>query len=837
MASMPARRSSQRRPSRPDQAPRSTSRPSQSPARTRSEDSQTIFVNKPDQEEKPQTQQPSSTFPLPQDDAEPKKCWICFSDSTEDTPETSRWRNPCPCALEAHEECLLDWIADMEAPKNQRGRPGLAAPKIECPQCKSEIKLSRPRDYLVDFYRGIERLGAKAVTPGSLALLSGVVYNFSLAHGMHSIYAIFGSDDGQRILRPVIYNATRAPVEAYAGHPGEASEQLLNVLIDHIVHWRLYVGLPLITPILVLSRTSFADGVLPVLPIIFFASQAHSPNEFIDFAQWPPSASFAFAVLPYFRSLYNYYYKKVWAEREKQWLRAIQPRINETQTDANGEVVDVGDEGQPADNGDGNVFEVRIDGGIWDDWENEDQIEQAIAANNAMAQPDQAAQDGDEGAPGPVVQDNRPVPEGGANEAPAQQAGARQQAQQQQNQQNQPAGGERRLSFSPTAIAETVLGALIFPTLAGFAGEALKLILPSAWTAGRPPIDVFRQTQFLSNPRFRGLQKTGIAGLLQHKWARSLVGGCLLVVCKDALTLYGRTKRYMSSQDLHDAFTSQAKHTVDNSILPKMPDIWKDFNGLLIDDPSFKLTPEVRELFVKYAGIPEDEVVQHVKDVRDRAFKIFPYPCIGQYRFLDFGVSTAPKYNDVLAGVKGGKTLLDLGCCFGQDLRKLVHDGAASANLTGFEMEKDFTELGYDLFRDRETLRSTFVHGDVFASTPNLTEGSFDYVHASSFFHLFSWAEQVELVRKTLKLLNPVKGSMVFGRQAGVKEPGVLKHERTRSGEMFRHDEGSFERMVHEAVEGMEEKERVEVEVEVGMFEVEVEGGKWDFMHYGVVVK
>lgn len=46
-----------------------------------------------------------------------------------------------------------------------------------------------------------------------------------------------------------------------------------------------------------------------------------------------------------------------------------------------------------------------------------------------------------------------------------------------------------------------------------------------------------------------------------------------------------------------------------------MSDQWKDFQRLLIEDPSFKLTPQVKDLFVKYAGIPEDQVAQHVKDV------------------------------------------------------------------------------------------------------------------------------------------------------------------------------------------------------------------------------
>ena len=85
----------------------------------------------------------------------------------------------------------------------------------------------------------------------------------------------------------------------------------------------------------------------------------------------------------------------------------------------------------------------------------------------------------------------------------------------------------RRLTFSATAIAESVLGGLLFPTIAGLTGEALKLILPTSWTTPAA--------------RLNG-RAAGPKGFLQHKWARSLVGGCLFVVCKDALMLYVRWK-------------------------------------------------------------------------------------------------------------------------------------------------------------------------------------------------------------------------------------------------------------------------------------------------------
>ncbi|KXL47117.1 hypothetical protein M433DRAFT_35777, partial [Acidomyces richmondensis BFW] len=385
-----------------------------------------------------------------------KKCWICFADSTEDTPQTSPWRDPCPCALVAHEECLLDWIADMEAPRNSRSR-SFASPKIECPQCKSEIKLARPRNWVVDIVRGLERVGSRAITPGAVAVLSGMLWNSSLAWGVNSIYAVFGAED-------------------------DAARSLVQSILTHAVHWRLYVGLPLITPILILSRTRWADSALPLLPILFFATQTPTPDDTTDLSQWPPSAGLAFAVLPYIRSAYNLYYENFWAEKERRWLREIQPRSgnidshNEAGDAALEEVMQDGEE-------DENVFEVRIDG----------------------AQP------------APNIPGNRPQQ---GRQPQGQPIGQRQDNQQQ-------IAGERRLSFSPTAIAETVLGAIFFPTIAGMSGDLLKLILPKSWTTA---------------PVAYGMARPSVKGLLQEKWGRSLVGGCLFVVAKDAIMLYVRWK-------------------------------------------------------------------------------------------------------------------------------------------------------------------------------------------------------------------------------------------------------------------------------------------------------
>jgi cyclopropane fatty-acyl-phospholipid synthase-like methyltransferase len=42
------------------------------------------------------------------------------------------------------------------------------------------------------------------------------------------------------------------------------------------------------------------------------------------------------------------------------------------------------------------------------------------------------------------------------------------------------------------------------------------------------------------------------------------------------------------------------------------------------------------------------------------------------YRFLDLSIMQTEVYQEVVERLKGGDKLLDLGCCFGQEIRQLV---------------------------------------------------------------------------------------------------------------------------------------------------------------------
>ncbi|KAF1348677.1 hypothetical protein BDV97DRAFT_282594, partial [Delphinella strobiligena] len=468
---------------------------SQSRARSASsEDSQTVILNASsilDDQSKAETSTISPAAVPQVDEEDVKKCWICFSDETEDTPETSAWRDPCPCALVAHEDCLLDWIADMESPSSRKRT--LSPPRPVCPQCKSDIYLARPKNYIVETVKALERVSAKVTMPGMLMVAMSTIVNACEAHGRYSIFTIFGPRDGLRIMQPVLDDIA---------HPHQVRSllDLKDVFADLALHWRLRIGLPLITPILVLSRTSLADSLLPVLPIVFFATQGDS-DEPMDFASWPPSASLAMAVLPYLRGAYNAYYERVWADKEKRWLKEIQPR-NGREGEDGAARQNANDDAANDEAAGENNFEVRIDAGIWEDW--------GAAADANIAPPLNAPPLADNMGGLPQQRQNQPQPQP----------------------QNPPLAEnrqERLLSLNTTSLAEKILGALFFPTIASLGGDLLGHILPKAWT--HKPLGSTTTTR--------------ATGLLQEKWGRSIVGGCLFVVVKDAVMLYVRWKMAM----------------------------------------------------------------------------------------------------------------------------------------------------------------------------------------------------------------------------------------------------------------------------------------------------
>ncbi|KAF2110467.1 hypothetical protein BDV96DRAFT_584037 [Lophiotrema nucula] len=206
--------------------------------------------------------------------------------------------------------------------------------------------------------------------------------------------------------------------------------------------------------------------------------------------------------------------------------------------------------------------------------------------------------------------------------------------------------------------------------------------------------------------------------------------------------------------------------------------------------PEGAISPAAVTLLETYSGIPSEKVLDHVVLVRNKAWEIFPYPCIGQFRFLDLSLNQFSEYPEVLRRLQVGEKLLDMACCFGQEIRQLVADGAPAESIYGADLREDFINLGYELFLDRDTLKTKFLTADIFDTSSALTElkGNLDIIYAGSFFHLFGYDEQVKVSKLVASLLRPRKGSTILGRQVGAVSAEEKIHTTNAGNKMYRHN-------------------------------------------------
>lgn len=126
------------------------------------------------------------------------------------------------------------------------------------------------------------------------------------------------------------------------------------------------------------------------------------------------------------------------------------------------------------------------------------------------------------------------------------------------------------------------------------------------------------------------------------------------------------------------------------------------------------------------------------------------------------------------------RRLLDIGCCFGTDLRSLLLAGFAPENVLGIDIQSTFIDLGLDhLFRDRSIMQERFCTGDMLdrecvTRTPVLARflhanGGATGVHiayAGSVYHLLSLPDTLRLSEALFRVLLP--GGVAMGRTVGL---------------------------------------------------------------------
>jgi len=164
-----------------------------------------------------------------------------------------------------------------------------------------------------------------------------------------------------------------------------------------------------------------------------------------------------------------------------------------------------------------------------------------------------------------------------------------------------------------------------------------------------------------------------------------------------------------------------------------------------------------------------------------------------------------------LSRIKRGDSFLDIGCCFGQDIRKLAYDGAPTDRCTAVDLEPGFFPLSEALFLDSGRLSARFVGADILHTDDAIwveLQGTIDIVHASSFFHLFGLPKQRLIAEAICRLVAPVPGSVTLGLQlaaAGEAEeiPVVNEEELT-----YCHSPATMQALWHDAagVSGLDGK-------------------------------
>ncbi|KAK3984737.1 hypothetical protein QBC44DRAFT_353507 [Cladorrhinum sp. PSN332] len=480
------------------------------------------------------TPTPTADATLPSASSSPaqKTCWICLENEAE-TPGTT-WCKPCPCSLDGHESCVLQWVAEEEAEASS-GRTVPKSGGMKCPQCKAPIFIDEPYDAVI----AIRNRWARIYNQASPFILVAIMGGGGIAGS-----AAYGSAVSMLVVGPTTFKRWLGPFPAALHQAAKLS---------------------LVGPGLVLARFLGTLGNMITLPIGMVGVCILLAHE--NYLTWPPTMEWAISLFPVVQFTYSIVYSEIFGKFERR-LNGVLKRGRLITDEQNGQ-----QQALPAPNNNGAQEPPQEEEGIWDSivdvgravvglFDDEDR-QGAEAGNDGQAgraggvdaevlldfevnlggggggDDDEEAEAREEFhqlldqvavelAPPRAPAAAQPAQQGQQRVAQQQQQQQRQQRQQQQQQQqaaqNQPRRNDMYEPSYFSSIFSHMVTSLLLPAISCGMGEAIRHVVPKIWR-GRTGASIFS------------------VGLLSERWRRSLVGGCLFVVLKDAFALFLKYRR------------------------------------------------------------------------------------------------------------------------------------------------------------------------------------------------------------------------------------------------------------------------------------------------------
>lgn len=150
--------------------------------------------------------------------------------------------------------------------------------------------------------------------------------------------------------------------------------------------------------------------------------------------------------------------------------------------------------------------------------------------------------------------------------------------------------------------------------------------------------------------------------------------------------------------------------------------------------------------------------------------KLHVYRCVARAAFLKPKVNLFPTYKEI---PRSGR-ILEIGCCFGTEVRKYLTDGFSPDNIIATDVTDGYWKLGQDLYGDDLNVRTIFAdtaceESQVSAEVSSLY-GSVDALVALAVFHVLSKDQVENMVDRIARLLKP--GGRFIGYCAGSQTAG-----------------------------------------------------------------